>query len=492
MTALEQQFVVHLYAPAHLSDSLAAVREIWTGCQEAFGTTGPVLGLPTEPPHALSGFPAAAELPLCAAERPDASCQVVLRLHHDTLNLSLALTGPEGDWRSWDARWQALVESRAAHLLGEARLCLASTGDPRLELLNPLLPEPADAWCRPVATPDGLLLWETDQSADDRRLRRFLLAFAPDDDPVASSFAWSRGTPEIPPFARYLLHAAKLRYELRVWLRDGGGRPASHAPTRNDALRRRADLQDMRRTVDIAADNLRRSLDLSGLLLQAGPFADDAAVAKAFLERLDDDLGYLDTAIERAEIQDGLNDSGDLPAPAGSRDVFVVYGRDREARDAVFTFLRALDLRPLEWEPLVARSGSAAPYIGEVVGLSLPRATAVVVLMTPDDVVHLHPDLGSEQPSAQCRPNVLIELGMALAANPAGTLLLRFGDQRPITDLDGRHYIPVTGDSKFRLRFAQRLKLAGCPVDLSGGDWLTAGDFDSLKAHRRGPDLQRP
>jgi hypothetical protein len=33
-----------------------------------------------------------------------------------------------------------------------------------------------------------------------------------------------------------------------------------------------------------------------------------------------------------------------------ARNVFVVYGRDRQARDAVFGLLRYLDLRPLEWE----------------------------------------------------------------------------------------------------------------------------------------------
>ncbi len=60
--------------------------------------------------------------------------------------------------------------------------------------------------------------------ADERRLRRLVIAIAPDADPAAFAWAWSQGGTAIPPLARYLLHAAKLRYQLRVWQRDGQAR----------------------------------------------------------------------------------------------------------------------------------------------------------------------------------------------------------------------------------------------------------------------------
>ena len=57
------------------------------------------------------------------------------------------------------------------------------------------------------------------------------------------------------------------------------------------------------------------------------------------------------------------------PAPAtiSDRDVFVIHGQDEAARQAVFALLHSLNLRPLEWEALVGRTGKALPYLGEVI-----------------------------------------------------------------------------------------------------------------------------
>ncbi|WP_157520859.1 CATRA conflict system CASPASE/TPR repeat-associated protein [Herbidospora daliensis] len=450
---MEQQFVVHLYA---VLEAAPAFRQLWAECRKAFGLTEKVLDLPIEVPVSR-GYPAGAEAALAGAGRGD--CQAIVRVHHDVLVLSLGLTG--GDWQTWDATWSAVVAHR--DFLGEARLFLAHGGG--------LQSEPH--WLGPVTTPDGLAIWERGGDVDYRRTRRFLIAF--EDDPVASAFVWSRGTPEIPPLARYLLHAAKMRYELGVWLRDGGGRPI---PGTFDAGRRIGDIRRMRHTVDIAADNMLRSFDLTALLLQGGPFADDAGLARSLTERLDDDLRYLHDSIDPAVV---------VPEVGGGRDVFVVHGRDLQARDAVFTLLRALDLRPLEWETLVARTGGHPwPYIGDVLLETMPHVQAIVVLMTPDDLVHLHPDFGPERQVSQARPNVLIELGMAFALRPKNLVVLTFGAMRPISDIDGRNFVTVADDVLFRTRLAHRLKLAGCPVDLSGGDWLTAGDFGGQESYRRG------
>ena len=57
-----------------------------------------------------------------------------------------------------------------------------------------------------------------------------------------------------------------------------------------------------------------------------------------------------------------------------SREVFVIYGRDDQARRAMFELLRALDLRPQEWEPLVAATGSTLPNLNEIVTREIGRA----------------------------------------------------------------------------------------------------------------------
>nr|WP_062337209.1 CATRA conflict system CASPASE/TPR repeat-associated protein [Herbidospora sakaeratensis] len=441
---LEQQFVVHLYATL---EGAPAFRQLWAECRKAFGLTEKILDLPVEVP-ASRGYPPGAEAALAGAGRGD--CQAIVRVHHDVLVLSLGLTG--GDWQSWDATWSAVVAHR--DFLGEARLFLAHGGGVQSE----------PHWLGPVTTADGLAVWERGGDVDYRRTRRFLIAF--EDAPIADAFVRGRGVHEIPPLARYLLHAAKMRYELGVWLREGGGRPI---PGTFDAGRRIADVRRMRHTVETAVGNMLRSVDLPPLLLQGGPFADDADLARSLTERLDDDARYLHDAIDPAVV---------VPEVRG-RDVFVVHGRDLQARDAVFTLLRALDLRPLEGETLVARTGA-------VLLEALPYVQAIVVLMTPDDLVRLHPDFGPEREVSQARPNVLVELGMAFALRPKNLVVLTFGAMRPISGIDGRDVVAVADDVLFRTRLAHRLKLAGCPVDLSGGEWLTAGDFGDQESYRRG------
>ncbi len=43
----------------------------------------------------------------------------------------------------------------------------------------------------------------------------------------------------------------------------------------------------------------------------------------------------------------------------------------------------------------------------------------------------------------QARPNVLLELGMALAVKPDQTLLVYLGEQRPVTDLGDVNYVQI-------------------------------------------------
>ena len=76
------------------------------------------------------------------------------------------------------------------------------------------------------------------------------------------------------------------------------------------------------------------------------------------------------------------------PVP-NTREVFVVHGRNDKARIGLFDFLRAIDLRPLEWSDAIALTGKGSPYVGEVLDAAFSNAHAVVVLFTPDDEVRL-------------------------------------------------------------------------------------------------------
>ena len=157
------------------------------------------------------------------------------------------------------------------------------------------------------------------------------------------------------------------------------------------------------------------------------------------------------------------------------RDVFVIYGRNDKLRSSMFDFLRSLDLNPLEWGELIAKTKSASPYIGQALEAGFKDVGAVIGLLTPDDVAFLHPDLWSsgeneyeKKPSPQARPNVL---------HSDRTVIVQIGDLRPFSDVAGRHVLRFDGSAAARTDLRNRLKNAGCEVKEHGTDWLKTGDF---------------
>lgn len=165
--------------------------------------------------------------------------------------------------------------------------------------------------------------------------------------------------------------------------------------------------------------------------------------------------------------------------------VFVVHGRDDKMRAAMFSFLRAIGLQPIEWSQAVRATGSGSPYIGDILGAAFSEAQAIVVLLTPDDEARLHQRLAQDgdplhetELSGQARPNVLFEAGMAMGRDPDRTVLVEVGSLRPFSDIGGRHTIRFDGSSPRRQELAERLRTAGCAVKLDGTDWHSAGEFD--------------
>ena len=210
-------------------------------------------------------------------------------------------------------------------------------------------------------------------------------------------------------------------------------------------------------------------------------------------------LNFLDGLIAIAEppapAPKQRRSRGDNPAPrkrtpvkrkVDARKVFVVHGRNTAARDALFDLLGAIGLHPLEWDEMVHETGEGSPYVGRVLDVGFSLVQAVVVLMTPDDEARLRELLrGKDEPrhetdlTPQPRPNVLVEAGIALGQHQERTVIVEMGRLRPISDLFGRHVVRLDNTPQKRKALAQRLKTAGCTVNLVGNDWLSAGDFDS-------------
>jgi predicted nucleotide-binding protein len=124
---------------------------------------------------------------------------------------------------------------------------------------------------------------------------------------------------------------------------------------------------------------------------------------------------------------------GNMSDTENRRSVFVVHGRNEGLRKSMFDFLRSINLSPMEWTSALELTGEGSPYIGQILDAAFAHASAVVVLMTPDEVAYLQQKYGNgdddpeTRPAAQARPNVLFEAGMALGRNARRTVLVEVG-----------------------------------------------------------------
>jgi len=176
----------------------------------------------------------------------------------------------------------------------------------------------------------------------------------------------------------------------------------------------------------------------------------------------------------------------DAPEPGSpeSRNVWVIHGRNLRVRDGIFTFVRTIGLSPIEFSKARKLTGTPTPYIGEILKAAFAHAQAVLVLLTPDDEAKLRREwLQPGDPewerklTPQARPNVIFEAGMALASHADRTVLAQFGNIRPFSDVSGLHAVRMDNSAAKRKDLAQRLEDAHCPIDLTGDQWLTAGDL---------------
>jgi hypothetical protein len=164
----------------------------------------------------------------------------------------------------------------------------------------------------------------------------------------------------------------------------------------------------------------------------------------------------------------------------------VVHGRNRRVRDAMFTYLRALGLAPIEWNAAVAQTGVGSPHNLAAVRAAMEDAQAVVVVLTAEERCGLMPALAEAGEdvslAGQPRQNVVLEAGLAMGIRPDQTILVEVGPIRRASDFDGLNVVRLDNSHESRNSLRSRLETAGCALDDSGNDWLTptgGGDFAS-------------
>lgn len=363
-----EELAVHLFAAAE-REGLAYLRAIWTACGQRLGMTAAVPGITRELDAGWSpGGPAGGTGLLAARKRPGPEAGVyeaVLRAERDTLCLSVMLAPDPAagiGWGELAEQWRQVVcaagEGCGRGLYGSSMLFLAKLAEPAARpsiaprdrqagVVGERMPAPDAAadWTRHgVIVPQGFAVWEASAPRDDRIDRRFAVVCPQRHDAELSAWAWLGAGRVLPPFARYLLHTARLRYQLRVWgdevpsghlrqeadaavqrllgiVMSSSGRGQSRQRELMDAARdlvslqarelglvdRVSRLREMGRTVDIARANFALVSGDRGAGL-GGFYADDRSLAEWFGARLDDEATYLEASLHRGEQVTALAD----------------------------------------------------------------------------------------------------------------------------------------------------------------------------------------
>jgi hypothetical protein len=366
------EFVVHLFVatdgPQHDVD-YRYLLNLWHRCCDRFGITNDVLGYDRKPPADPESPPGPGGMLAARISPGPGTHQVVLRRLYDVFCLAVlrAPAPAEGlGWLELEAEWSAVLGQPTGGVIGSGRILQARLADPAgvpaadaalasvVRAAIPAAQAPEGWWnggtARGTAPSGPFAVWEaSDQPASpttwEGRAHRRIVVIAPADrDAELSAWTWSRGDPEMTPFARYLLHAAKARYELRV--RESGhqgfrqlrektdeavgtllriivdaaqsGRDPDRSALTTASVRlvglqagelglvdRATRLREMRRTVQIAAANLASYArhDQSSSL-----FADDKALVSWLDRQLDHDATYLEAARDRTRDVVALTD----------------------------------------------------------------------------------------------------------------------------------------------------------------------------------------
>jgi hypothetical protein len=419
------EFVAHVFVAAsgpHATDGWTWLGQLWTALGPAFGIAQRIAPFAADLP---SKAPAADGVVAARTAPGPGTHQAVVRRTGDVVCVSVLRAPTPGAprWDTFDAEWSAMSPTPTAGVLGTARVLQAQQADPV---------EPVDI-CALAPVVDGLLtvpggwsgrgalrtegpfaVWEAADppAAEGRADRRIVVVAGHGGDGRLSAWTWALGE-ELSPLARYLLHAAKIRFQLRLWDADGAaGRAALRRRTdeaiaplltladdvvagrhpRPEALLdatvplvglqagetglvdRASRLRDLRRVVQIAASNMAKHArdDQAG-----GLFADDAALADWLQRQLEHDATFLDSAAERARAVAALGEQL-VTRSLAARQERVNLGLTG-VLGAVVTVLAAIQAFGYQVPlPEPAKSAVIPPVIAVLGALTLALSTVVL------------------------------------------------------------------------------------------------------------------
>jgi predicted nucleotide-binding protein len=184
------------------------------------------------------------------------------------------------------------------------------------------------------------------------------------------------------------------------------------------------------------------------------------------LGRLADRLNYLQTLVEALDLIDEPVDVAAEAPTAGHRraitgqKVFIVHGRDEEAKSVVARFLSGCDLEAIILHEQPDRGRTIIEKFEQTADVAF-----AVVLITPDDEGRLKGDADMHD---RGRQNVILELGYFIGrlGRERVCSLVRGNVELP-SDYAGVVYTPMDAAGAWKMLLARELRAAGLPVDLN-------------------------
>ena len=171
--------------------------------------------------------------------------------------------------------------------------------------------------------------------------------------------------------------------------------------------------------------------------------------------------------------------------PSNRKKIFIIQGRNSPANKKMRTFIHDISLEPMDFSEARGYTGKPSPSVPEIIDAAFSNAQALIVFMTPDDIGFLDekyrsstdPDEETE-PRHRCRQNVVFEAGMAMGRDPNRVVFVDLGNVKKWSDLI-THYVRISEEGKWKADLINRLKDAGCKINIKGDSYMQNYDFMS-------------
>lgn len=167
-----------------------------------------------------------------------------------------------------------------------------------------------------------------------------------------------------------------------------------------------------------------------------------------------------------ARVEAALSDSAVVVDTGGTnKTIFVVHGRDQDARDQLELVLRRLGLEPFVLQLTGGGGDTLIEALEKMIGKAAQSAFGIV-LVTPDDMGYLKED-GHDEAKPRARQNVIMEMGMLLSSlTRRRCAILQKGYVEMPSNMGGVVHIPFNDHVREAVpKLVQRLEEAGFKLD---------------------------